>query len=84
MDLFPETCWNKRAYIEFSRAGSDLTTPRAVKQYNMVTSPVGLGTKNDCADEDQQEFTRLETTVQQTWHLHRKTEPSFVERRPHF
>jgi hypothetical protein len=29
-------------------------------------APTGLETKNDCADEDQQQFTGLETTVQQT------------------
>jgi hypothetical protein len=26
-------------------------TPKIVRQYNMAMSPMGLGTKNDCADE---------------------------------
>jgi hypothetical protein len=33
-----------------------LEAPRAVRQQNMVMSPVGLGTKNHCAGEDQQQF----------------------------
>jgi hypothetical protein len=79
MDLSVEKCWNRGTYSEFSRTGSDLTTPRAVKQYNVVMSLVGLETKNDCADKGHQKFTGLENTVQQTWHLHRKTDHSLVE-----
>jgi hypothetical protein len=33
-------------------------TPRIVSPYNMIMSPAAFGTKNDCAGEDQQEFTR--------------------------
>jgi hypothetical protein len=33
-------------------------TPRAVRQQNRVMSPVGLGAKNNCAGEDQQQFIR--------------------------
>jgi hypothetical protein len=33
-------------------------TPRVVRLSNMVMTPAGLGTKNDCASEDQQQFTR--------------------------
>jgi hypothetical protein len=33
-------------------------TPRFVTQENMVMSPAGLGTKNDCACKGQQQFTR--------------------------
>jgi hypothetical protein len=32
--------------------------PKIVTQYNMVMSPMGLGTKNDSAGEDQQQFIR--------------------------
>jgi hypothetical protein len=34
-----------------------LKAPRAVRQWNMVMSPAGLGTKNDCAGEGQQPST---------------------------
>jgi hypothetical protein len=30
----------------------------------MVVSPVGLGTKNDCADGDQQQFIRTDLTTE--------------------
>jgi hypothetical protein len=33
--------------------------PRAVREYNAVMSPVGLGTKNNCAGEVQQQFSSL-------------------------
>jgi hypothetical protein len=33
-----------------------LNTPRSVREQNMVMSSVGLGTKNDCAGEGQQQF----------------------------
>jgi hypothetical protein len=33
-------------------------TPRVVREKNTVMSPAGLGTKNDCAGEDHQGFTR--------------------------
>jgi hypothetical protein len=43
-----------------SRPSDGLKAPRAVTQYNMVMSPVGLGTKNHCAGEGQQQFTVLD------------------------
>jgi hypothetical protein len=33
-----------------------MKAPRAVTQQNMVMGPMGLGTKNRCAGEDQQQF----------------------------
>jgi hypothetical protein len=35
----------------------------------MVKSPVGLGTKNDCAGEGQQQFTRV-TGTELVWESH--------------
>jgi hypothetical protein len=32
-------------------------TPKVVRQKNMVISPMGPGTKNDCAGKSQQQFT---------------------------
>jgi hypothetical protein len=34
--------------------------PRVERQQNMVISPAGLGTKNDCADGDKQKFTPID------------------------
>jgi hypothetical protein len=31
-------------------------TPRVMRQKNMVVSPAGLGAKNDCVGEGQQQF----------------------------
>jgi hypothetical protein len=39
------------------RSSISRTTPRVMRQKNMVMSLVGLGNKNDCAGEDQQQFT---------------------------
>jgi hypothetical protein len=36
--------------------------PRVVSKKNMVRSPSGPGTKNDCSDEGQQQFTRPDPT----------------------
>jgi hypothetical protein len=35
---------------------SSLKAPRAVREENTVVSPVGFGTKNNCAGDDQQQF----------------------------
>lgn len=40
-------------------SGSGLKSPRPVRQYNVVMSSVGLGTKHHCVDEDQQQLSRL-------------------------
>jgi hypothetical protein len=37
---------------------SSYTTPRVVRQKDMVMSPAGPGTRNDCAGEDQHKFIR--------------------------
>jgi hypothetical protein len=42
-------------YLEYIK--SVKTTPRVVRQKNMVMSPAGRGTKNDRAGEAQQQFT---------------------------
>jgi hypothetical protein len=41
------------------RMGGGLMIPTAIRQQNMVMSPVGLGTKNYYADEDQQPFSSI-------------------------
>jgi hypothetical protein len=42
-------------------------------------TPAGLGTKNYCAGEDQQQFTGFETTVTQMQRLHIETNHLLVE-----
>jgi hypothetical protein len=37
---------------------------RAVRQYNMVVSPVGLGSKNDCTGKGQQQFSSQQSISQ--------------------
>jgi hypothetical protein len=60
--------WDSEARITvLARASSNLavsmsscTTPRVVRQKNTAKSPVEAGTKNNCAGEGQQQFTRTE------------------------
>jgi hypothetical protein len=42
------------------------TTPRVVQQKNMIMNPVGLGTKNYCSGEGQQQFTQTNPTQTNT------------------
>jgi hypothetical protein len=46
-----ETCQETAVERKSSKA------PRVVRQKNMVMSPAGLGTKNDCSGEGQKQFT---------------------------
>jgi hypothetical protein len=41
-----------------------LKAPRAVRQQNIVMNPVGLGTKNHCAGEGQQQFSSQSVSSQ--------------------
>jgi hypothetical protein len=39
------------------------TIPAVVKQKNIIRSPAGPGNRNDCAGEDQQQFTRPDSML---------------------
>jgi hypothetical protein len=41
---------------EMATATQRITRPRVVRQINMITSPSGPGSKNECAGEGQQQF----------------------------
>jgi hypothetical protein len=67
--------------------GECLKASRAAREQNMVMSPVGIGTKNHCAGEDQQQFSSQSESSGRMW----VSEWSVVlrpllssKRRPHF
>jgi hypothetical protein len=59
-------CWREPAVIYPTNRGREQnrTTVGFVREYNIVVSPAGLGTKVDCAGEGQQQFTLLELEVE--------------------
>jgi hypothetical protein len=57
-------------YTTVSHGLSSCTTPKVVTEKNMVMSPVGPRTKNDCAGECQQQITALHCSQSWTEHLH--------------
>jgi hypothetical protein len=59
--VFPSV-HNKVTYREPVCCQRSGTIPRVVRQKNMVMSPIGPGTKNDCAGDGQQQFTRSDQT----------------------
>jgi hypothetical protein len=48
--------WFTQSYIQ---RASETQTVTVVRQENVAMSPAGLGTKNYCAGEDQQQFPRI-------------------------